>query len=246
LAKKTNIMAFFLPGDIFGQMAAMDSALRRGLLGAGGFGALPAPPGGGGGGGGGEGAGAPSSALAPWASPLPPGLQHLAAATSAAVPALDIHEHGDHYELTCDCPGLHEDEVELSLSADGRLLSISARPHAHSVRVKDKATGRVVRRERWSSSWSRTLVLPEDALTGQEEEGAGGDGIRASLDRGVLKITVSRRNTKEEPEAAAGGRAAKRIAITPAAAAGAGGGGRDKPQAAEAAAAANGGGGKKK
>jgi HSP20 family molecular chaperone IbpA len=218
---------------MFGMLAGlMDSSLRRAGLAGGGGGMMALPAAGGGEGG-------EPSALLPWTAPA----GALTAGAPLFAPPLDIHEHSDAYELTVECPGLTEGELDVFLAPGGAALTITAKPHGHGKVTRDRH-GRVVRRERYSSAWSRTLALPEDARVEEGQEA----GLQASLERGVLHVVVPRKASP--PEAAE--RAPKRIAIM-AGGAGAGAGGAiaggagggaaaaDKPEAAAAKPAAGGG-----
>jgi HSP20 family molecular chaperone IbpA len=159
--------------------------------------ALPAGPGGGAGG-----AGSGAMEIAPWAGEMG-GMGMGGGATMAPyIPAADVHELSDRFEIRVEAPGAKEDEVDVSVSSG--VLTISVHPHPVSKEERD-AHGRIVRRERWSSSWSRSFSLPSDA----EQE--GGEGARAWLERGILCVQVMKKPKEEE---GAGMRPHKRIAVT--------------------------------
>ena len=98
-------------------------------------------------------------------------------ATADWVPAADIDEYSDRFELTVDLPGVDIKSVELSL-ADG-VLSLSgdrvelkaANGDAPARRRAERATGRFHRR----------FILPETV---------DGENVRAKGDNGVVHITI--------------------------------------------------------
>jgi HSP20 family protein len=201
-------------GSMFGAIdRAMDSALRRAFAappGAAAFGApgplaLAPPPAGG------PGVGAlafPSAGLgagelAPWGTMMG-GAGPTGSAMLPYMPAADVAEHSDRYEVHLDAPGLSEDDVSVTLH--GGVLHVRAHPRPQSVEERDAATGRLIRRERFSSSWARAFALPADA----DDEGTD-EGVAASLDRGLLTVVVPKKKAAPEQE----GRAPKRIAVRP-------------------------------
>jgi HSP20 family protein len=88
---------------------------------------------------------------------------------------MDLAETRDGLELTVELPGLEEKDVNVSF-ADG-LLTVSGEKKVESEQ-KDKNYHFV---ERGYGSFSRSIALPE---------GVQPDQIKASLAKGVLKVTV--------------------------------------------------------
>lgn len=107
---------------------------------------------------------------------------------------MDIVETDAGYELHADAPGMGPDDVKVELH-DGVLTLTGQRKLAQE--HKD-ASGKVWRSERTSYSFSRAFTLPETANP---------EAISASMDRGVLTVTVAKREPKAKPEP-------KRIAVT--------------------------------
>jgi HSP20 family protein len=99
-------------------------------------------------------------------------------ATSKWIPAVDITEHSDRFELAVDLPGVDPDKVEVTLE-DG-VLSLSGEREAPAKRTGDQQEART-RVERRYGRFYRRFVLPEmvDA-----------ERVQASGRNGVLEITI--------------------------------------------------------
>jgi HSP20 family protein len=98
---------------------------------------------------------------------------------SVSVPShpMDIVETKDSFQLTADAPGFTPDEINVHMHEG--TLTISGQRKQES-EEKDES-GKVIRRERFASSFSRSFTLPESINE---------DGISAKLDKGVLTVTV--------------------------------------------------------
>jgi HSP20 family protein len=97
------------------------------------------------------------------------------AGESALVPSVDVTETDKEIEITAELPGLEEKDVQVNL-ADG-VLTIRGEKKAEKEQ-KDK-NDRLV--ERSYGSFERSLELPA---------GIDPDAIKASIAKGVLKVTV--------------------------------------------------------
>jgi len=91
------------------------------------------------------------------------------------VPSLDVAETDKEIEITAELPGLEEKDVQISVADN--VLSIRGEKKAEK-EEKDK-NYRLV--ERSYGSFERQLELPE---------GVNADSIKASIAKGVLKVTV--------------------------------------------------------
>lgn len=98
---------------------------------------------------------------------------------------VDVKETENEYEVKADFPGVDKKDVNISLKDD--ILTISYK-HDSEDGKKDE-DGQWVFHERKTSSMQRSFTLPESS-----EEGA-----TASMDDGVLTITVPKK-PHEEPE----------------------------------------------
>uniref|UniRef100_B0SZR1 Heat shock protein Hsp20 n=2 Tax=Caulobacter sp. (strain K31) TaxID=366602 RepID=B0SZR1_CAUSK len=102
---------------------------------------------------------------------------------------MDLAETKEGFELTVEVPGLDEKDVQVTVS-DGQLTVTGEKKF--ETEQKDK-TYRLV--ERGYGSFSRSIALPA---------GVKEDDIKATLDKGVLKVVVPTPD-KSEP---------KKIAVT--------------------------------
>ena len=99
----------------------------------------------------------------------------------------DVQEHDDHYEVDIDLPGFRKEELSLELK-DGYLVISAAKGFDKD--QKEKETGKVVRRERYAGSMSRSFYVGED----MEQE-----DIHAKYESGVLKLSIPKAE-KKKPE----------------------------------------------
>lgn len=91
------------------------------------------------------------------------------------VPSIDVTETDKEIEITAELPGLEEKDVQINVADN--LLTIRGEKKAEK-EEKDK-NYRLV--ERSYGSFERTLELPD---------GINADAIKASIAKGVLKVTV--------------------------------------------------------
>eukprot|EP00877_Chromochloris_zofingiensis_P013131 jgi/Chrzof1/8071/UNPLg00116.t1 len=100
---------------------------------------------------------------------------------------MDITETKDSFVVTADAPGFHPEDIQVELH-DGALMISGKRKQEKEEKDPE---GKVVRRERHFAQFSRCFTLPENVKE---------DGIAASLDRGVLKVTVPKTAPPQKPE----------------------------------------------
>jgi HSP20 family protein len=91
------------------------------------------------------------------------------------LPNVDVTETDKQIEITAELPGLEEKDVQVNVADN--VLTIRGEKKAEK-EEKDK-TYRLL--ERSYGSFMRSLELPE---------GVNADAIKASIDKGVLKVTV--------------------------------------------------------
>ncbi|HKS85297.1 MAG TPA: Hsp20/alpha crystallin family protein [Pseudolabrys sp.] len=107
---------------------------------------------------------------------FPSGLPSLSGNGAAAlVPSMDVTETDKEIEITAELPGLEEKDVQINV-ADS-FLTIRGEKKAEKEQ-KDK-NYRLI--ERSYGSFERTLELPE---------GVNAEAIKATISKGVLKVTV--------------------------------------------------------
>lgn len=90
------------------------------------------------------------------------------------IPAVDVRENGEGWEMDVDLPGLTEKDIEVKL--DNNLLTIASKKEQ---KREEKKEGYVLR-ERRSSSFCRSFVLPSEVDR---------DKIAAEFKNGVLKLS---------------------------------------------------------
>jgi HSP20 family protein len=99
-------------------------------------------------------------------------------ATASWVPAVDIHEYTDRFELYLDIPGVDPDRVELTLEDDVLALS-GERLEQGAQRDRDEPIFR--RTERGHGHFYRRFVLPDTV---------DGEKVKATGRNGVLTVTI--------------------------------------------------------
>lgn len=97
---------------------------------------------------------------------------------SASVPAVNVKETNDAYELEVAAPGMSKEDFKVEL--DNNLLVISA--HKEKEHEEQDEKGNFARREFNYQSFTRTFSLPERLVMG--------DQISAKYLDGILHISV--------------------------------------------------------
>ncbi|MFX1321771.1 MAG: Hsp20/alpha crystallin family protein [Promethearchaeota archaeon] len=98
-------------------------------------------------------------------------------------PLTNISDDGDKYSITAELPGLDKGDLEITIH-DGHLEIKGGRKEEY----EEKKEG-YVRKEYSSSSYHRSFSLPENI-----EE----DKIDATLDKGVLKLTLPKKEEEKK------------------------------------------------
>jgi len=91
------------------------------------------------------------------------------------IPAVNIADNKDNYEISLAAPGMKKDAFNIDV--EGNVLTISAEKEEK----KEEKDERYSRREFNYTSFSRSFTLPE---------GINKDKIDASYDNGLLKLTL--------------------------------------------------------
>ncbi|MQL87299.1 hypothetical protein Taro_019847 [Colocasia esculenta] len=107
--------------------------------------------------------------------------------TSAfAAACVDWKETPEAHIFKADLPGVNKEEVKVEVE-DGRMLQISGQRS----KEKEEKTDTWHRVERSSGSFVRRFRLPENAQV---------DQVKASMENGVLTVTVPKEEAKKQPE----------------------------------------------
>lgn len=115
-----------------------------------------------------------------------PGLSHRALTEGGDMmlrPSVDIAENRKDYTVTAEIPGVDEDDVKLELMGDTLIIS------GEKKQEKETEEDNMHRIERSYGSFRRTLSLPEDVDL---------DNIDARFDKGVLTVTLPRKEVAEK------------------------------------------------
>ncbi len=96
----------------------------------------------------------------------------------STIPAVNIAEDQNSYQLSVAAPGMKKDDFRVDL--DGDTLTI----HAEKESEQEDSARKFTRREYEYRSFSRSFTLPE---------GVDRDRIDAHYENGVLKLTLTKR-----------------------------------------------------
>ena len=99
--------------------------------------------------------------------------------------AMDIVEHEKQFVLMANLPGFKKDEIKISIH-DNQLLI-----EALVTENKEEKKGTIYRCERYSGSYRRNLLLPENADVAK---------ISAAMEDGVLKLTIPKKEPSPKKE----------------------------------------------
>jgi HSP20 family protein len=107
-------------------------------------------------------------------------------ATASWIPAVDIYEFEDRFELAVDLPGVNTEDVEITL--DRGVLTLSGERKSERLAAKDQRDVRM-RLERGQGQFHRRFILPDSVDT---------ESIAAKGRNGVLEITIQKQ-AKAQP-----------------------------------------------
>ena len=107
------------------------------------------------------------------------------------IPAVNIIEHQDEYQVSLAVPGMKKDDF--TIDVDGNMLTISSEKED----TKEEKEKKFTRKEYNYSSFSRSFTLPEEINK---------EKIEAKYEDGVLRIALPRKQEAKKP-------AAKHIAV---------------------------------
>jgi len=102
------------------------------------------------------------------------------------VPAVNITEHKDEYEVSLAAPGLKKEDFNIDV--DGNMLTISSEKEEK----REEKEKKVTRKEYNYSSFSRSFTLPEEINK---------EKIEAEYKDGVLRISLPRKEEAKKPSA---------------------------------------------
>ena len=94
------------------------------------------------------------------------------------IPAINVVETDNEYKLELAAPGMTKDDFKVHLNKDGNLVVELEKKNCG---CKDKKECKYLRKEFSYARFTQTLLLPDNADK---------DGIQASVENGVLKVTI--------------------------------------------------------
>ena len=106
-------------------------------------------------------------------------------------PALDVAETERAYTVKLEVPGVTKEDVKVSV--EGRQVTVQASTQRSEEKKDANDNGRVVYRERATTSYARTFTLPVEV--DQSEAGA-------KLEHGVLTLTLPKRGARSAAQIA--------------------------------------------
>jgi HSP20 family protein len=99
-------------------------------------------------------------------------------------PSVDIVEHKDSYKITLEAPGVSQEDIKLEVSDHSLIISGEKQIDREE---RDDEGSNWHRIERAYGAFNRSLDLPEDA---------DAENIKAVYDKGVLSITLPKKEQK--------------------------------------------------
>lgn len=99
--------------------------------------------------------------------------------------AMDIVEHEKEFLILANLPGLRKEDVKISVHENQLLVEASCSS------VKEEKQGTVYRCERYSGSYRRNLLLPENADISK---------ITAKMEDGVLRLSIPKKEPSPKQE----------------------------------------------
>lgn len=99
--------------------------------------------------------------------------------------AMDIIEHEKEFEILANLPGFKKDNVKISLHENQLLVEASCETG------KEESKGTMYRCERYSGSYRRNLLLPENADYSK---------ISARMEDGVLRLLIPKKEPSPQKE----------------------------------------------
>ncbi len=100
-------------------------------------------------------------------------------------PLMDVEDLGDKYKMNVEMPGIPKEDINIEVTPN--TIEISAE---HEEAGKDKGKN-FLRRERSTTSFYRSLELPEELKT---------DNVDAEIEDGVLRISLPKLEPKPKKE----------------------------------------------
>lgn len=99
--------------------------------------------------------------------------------------AMDIMEHDKEFEILANLPGFKKEDVKISVHENQLLVEATCNT------VKEETKGTMYRCERYSGSYRRNLLLPDNAEVSK---------ISAKMEDGVLRLSIPKKEPTPKKE----------------------------------------------
>jgi len=106
--------------------------------------------------------------------------------TGTSIPAVNIKENKENFEVEVAAPGMTKDDFKIELK--GNTLTISSEKSSES----EQEDGRFTRREFSYQSFNRSFNLPKDAVDTEK--------IQAKYENGLLKLAIPKKEEAKQKE----------------------------------------------
>lgn len=107
--------------------------------------------------------------------------------TNTTIPAVNIRETGDNFEVEMAAPGMNKSDFRIEL--DGNQLTISSEK---TTQEEDKEENRYSRKEFSYQSFQRVFQLPKDVVDAER--------IEAKYENGLLRLLIPKKEeAKQRP-----------------------------------------------
>lgn len=103
-------------------------------------------------------------------------------------PQIDLYDKPDHYEVVASVPGTTIDNLDIDFDPETRVLSIAGEQSDSASGEDDKKY--IKWQERWSGKFQRSVTIPNEPKVLE-------DDIKATVNNGVLRITIPKEPPKE-------------------------------------------------
>src|SRR5688500_16339444 len=100
--------------------------------------------------------------------------------TNTTIPAVNIRETGDNFEIELAARGMKKDDFKVEL--DGNMLTIRSERNEEK---ENKEDGRYSRKEFSYQSFQRTIQLPKDVVDSEK--------IEAKYEHGLLRLVIPKK-----------------------------------------------------
>ena len=104
---------------------------------------------------------------------------------TTVAPRFDIDEKGNRFIVKIDVPGV--DKSNINVEVKDRILTVSA--NRNESQEEKNAKGKIIRRERYTGNFQRSVTLPSDVKAG---------AVEAKYKNGVLTITIPKAEQQEQ------------------------------------------------